>query len=183
MTKSSGEATLQRGYVRLEGSSNYDKWVFTCKAQWAQLGILYLLTAKDPRPQSEGNAQEVGDLKQVPLSQTEIDDMQRAFKQREDNEVSVANSVAMNAAYHAGQAIDANALRIADYSQMPDYADLTRDETVSEKRARIAKYESDLSIMWSAIISSCADEPMTVVRQAEAQDGLAAFNVLKPSME
>jgi hypothetical protein len=131
MTKQ-GEVTLQRGYVRLEGASNYDKWVFTCKAKWAELGILYLLTANDPRPQGGGNAQDVGDLKQVPLNQSEIDDMQRAYKQREDNEVSVANSVAMNAAYHAGRVVDANALRIADYSQMPDYADLTRDESVSE---------------------------------------------------
>jgi hypothetical protein len=131
MTKQ-GEVTLPRGYLRLEGASNYDKWTFTCKAQWAQSGILYLLTADDPRPQGGGNAQDVGDLKQVPLNQSDIDDMKKAFKQREDNEVSVANSAAMVLAYNAGQVVDANALRIADYSQMPDYADLTRDESVSE---------------------------------------------------
>ena len=55
MTKQ-GEVTLQRGYVRLEGASNYGKWVFTAKAQWAKLDILCILTAKDPCPQGEGNA-------------------------------------------------------------------------------------------------------------------------------
>ena len=173
---SKNETIIPRGYIRLEGAKNYDKWVFTCKAQWLKEGTLYVLTDIDPRPQVGGNAPTA---LEVPLLDKEIEDMESAYKHREDNRVMAANSVVTVAANVANQAIQQGVLQVPDYSAMPDYSDLTRPETVSERRKRILKYEEDLAKLWSSIIASCADEPMTVVRQANAQDGKAAFEVLK----
>ena len=174
---SKNETMIPRGYIRLEGAKNYDKWVFTCKAQWTRDGTLYVLTGNDPRPQVGGNAPAV--TLEVPLQEREIEGMETAYRQSEDNRVLVANSTVMVDAASASRAVQAGELQIPDYSQMPDFAELTRAESVSEKRKRIEKYEEDLAKLWSSIIATCADEPMTVVRQANAQDGKAAYEVLK----
>ena len=119
---------IPRGYIRLEGAKNYDKWVFTCKAQWTRDGILHVLRGNDPRPQVGGNAPAA--TLEVPLQDREIEDMETAFRQREDNRVLVANSVVTVAAAAAQRAVQAGELQIPDYSAMPDYAELTRAESV-----------------------------------------------------
>jgi hypothetical protein len=81
-----------------------------------------VLTGNDPRPQVGGNA---SDALEVPLQQKEIDDMETAYKQREDNRATVANSAVTVAAGLAHQPAQAGALQIQDYTQMPDYSDLT----------------------------------------------------------
>ena len=45
----SDDTALPRGYIRLQGTRNYDKWAFTCQAKWSELGTDYVLTSNDPR--------------------------------------------------------------------------------------------------------------------------------------
>lgn len=73
--------------------------------------------------------------------------MEANFKQVEDNRAMVANanSVAQVAACAAQIAAQPDALQISDYSQMPDYSDLTRSQSASEKRKRILRYKVDLA--------------------------------------
>ena len=142
---SKNDTSMPRGYIRLEGASNYDKWVFTCKAQWTRDGILYVLTNKDPRPQAGDQASEEP---QIPLPQKEIDDMELAYKQEVYNRVIASNSAAEAQARQNGVAVAFDALQVPDYSQMPDFSDRTRPETASEKRKRISKFEDDMAKIW-----------------------------------
>ena len=47
--KTGQSTSVPRGYARLTNALDYDAWVYTAKAQWADEHILYALTSKDPR--------------------------------------------------------------------------------------------------------------------------------------
>ena len=134
---------------------NYDKWAFTCQAKWSELGTDYVLTSSDPR--KEGN------VRQVPYSAEEVDSAIKIKMAQIDRDVEIAN----DAVRKSGEVLTTENMQLPDYSTLPDYANKTRDETTAEKRRRELKYDTDKATIWSAIVASCGDEPLTVIRQAD----------------
>ena len=172
--ESKSQAQLPRGFVRLQGSLDYDNWVYTSKAQWETMGILYVLTETNPQLEEE--------VKTVPLTPDQVEVRTLQWRDTEQNRVSIHNTNVVVRRQTAGEELEEGDLLVADYATMPDFTSITRDETAAEKAKRVAKYETDCTKMWSNIVSTCAAEPLSVVRSgtdADKPNGRLAFDVLK----
>lgn len=119
--ESKSQAQLPRGFVRLQGSLDYDNWVYTSKAQWVDMGILYVLTETNPQLEEE--------VKTVPLTPDQVEVRTLQWRDTEQNRVSINNTNVVVTRQTAGEELQEGDLLVADYANMPDFT-----STFLEKR-------------------------------------------------
>lgn len=65
--------------MRLQGSLDYDNWVYTSKAQWETMGILCVLMETNPRLEEE--------VKTAPLTPDQVEVRALQWRDAEQNRV------------------------------------------------------------------------------------------------
>ena len=181
--KTGSSTSVPRGYSRLTNAFDYVAWVYTSKAQWASEHILYALTSKYPR--------EDDTVMQVPYTADELKWKDQEYMDGQRLWAETTNTNAKNLAISESRNLRDGELVAPDFSGKPDYSADMRDETQGEKRLRIEKFERALTKIWTAIVATCGEEPLTIIRQGgaggdlmgeggtEKPDGRKAFNLLK----
>ena len=99
--------------MRLQGSLDYDNWVYTSKAQWADMGILYVLTETNPQLEEE--------VKTVPLTPDQVEVRTLQWRDTEQNRISIHNTNVVVTRQTAGGELQEGDLLVADYANMPDF--------------------------------------------------------------
>ena len=125
--KSKSQAQLPRGFVRLQDSLDYGNWVYTSKAQWASMGILYVLTETNPRLEVE--------VKTVPLTPDQVEMRTLQWRGTEQNRVSVHNTNIVVRRQTAGEELGEGEERAERHDQPDGEADAEPVQALLEGEA------------------------------------------------
>lgn len=166
ITTNTTKQFLPKGMIMLEGASNWDAWDYKLLACASRDKIDYIRTEPDPNldavrvtvPLTEPE-ESAAKMAQIFEIQTQWDDyyLQNGF----------------------GQAPRVDPLD----PRLPDISGATREENNGERNTRCLKYTEDVGKFWSIIVASVSEEPLAVVRQADAKDGKGAYEKLQARYE